>query len=63
MKSMQSEAVMDTLIQNSAQLVVALYNKDIFGSGLARGKSRRKSCGAAADNYDINCFHHCPSPL
>ena len=57
LKGMQAEAVVDALVEDTAQLAVALKDQDILHTALAGRHRRRKPCRAAADDDQINIFH------
>ena len=51
---MQAEAVVDALVEDAAQLVVALQNQDAARARLARGLQAAASpAGPAADDDDV----------
>ena len=53
----QAEAVVDALVQNAAQLAVALQNQNIAQTCVIGRARRGKSGGAAADNGKLTGFH------
>ena len=55
-KAVQTKAVMDALVQNAAQFLVALQNKDVAQTAFPCLAGSSKARGAAADNDQIN---HC----
>ena len=58
----ESESVMHALLENTAELVLALYKQHIRAV-LVRGYRGRKTCRAAAeDYYIISEFSHCRCP-
>ena len=58
----ESESVMHALLENTAELVLALYKQHVC-SVLVRGYRGRKTCRAAAeDYYIISEFSHCRCP-
>ena len=56
LEGVQAEAVVDALVQDAAQLVVALQDQDAPIPGVVCGNRCRKTGGAAADDNNI-IFH------
>ena len=56
-EAVQTEAIVDTLIEDTAQLAVTLDDKNLFGSFFAGGARRSQTGGSAADDDDIILFH------
>ena len=52
-KIMQAEAVVDALVEDAAQRVVALQEQDAARAALVRGLGRRQPGGACADDDDV----------
>ena len=55
-KAVQTKAVVDALVQNTAQLLVALQNEDVAQTAFPCLAGSSKARRAAADNDQIN---HC----
>ena len=54
---MQPEAVVDALVQNTAQFGVALQNQNILHARMPCGKRCGKPGRTAAQNHEICVFH------
>ena len=54
---MQAEAVVDALVQNAAQLAVALQDQNVAQACVIGRARRGKAGGAAADNGKLTGFH------
>ena len=57
LKGMQSEAVMDTLVQNTAQFLISLEDEDTVHAAFLRRNRSSQSCRSSAYNYDVIRFH------
>ena len=63
LKGVQTEAVVDTLIQNAAQLLIAFEDQKIGNSVFMGGDSGSKSGRTSADDDQIILFHKPDSSL
>jgi hypothetical protein len=54
---MQTEAVVDALHQNAAQLGFSVQNDHIPATGIISGNCRCHAGRAAANDYDIMIYH------
>ena len=58
---METETIVDALIQDSAQTVITLDDEDVLNTIVSSGNSCCKSCRASAYDYKIIIFHDGPS--
>ena len=56
-----SEAVVDALVEDAAELRVPFQNQDVPAARVVRGNRRSKARRAAADDEYIDLFHFVPS--
>ena len=58
LEGVQTEAVVDALVEDAAELFVTLEDKHVLCAAVIRRDCRRQSCGAAADDHDIILLFH-----
>ena len=61
LKGMEAEAVVDALVEDAAELRIALQNQDVLAARVVRGDRRGKARRAAADDEHVDLFHFVPS--
>ena len=60
-KGVESEAVVDALVEDAAELRVPFQNQDVPAARVVRGNRRGKARRAAADDEHVDLFHFVPS--
>ena len=60
LEGVQTETVMDALVQNAAQFVVALQDQNVLNTCLVGSDSSCQTGGTAADNYEFIFSHGVP---
>ena len=63
LEGVQTEAVVDTLVEDPAELFVTLKDQHVLCAVIISRDCRRQSRGTAADDDDINIFHLIHRPL
>ena len=61
LEGVESEAVVDALVEDAAELRIALQNQDVLAVRVVRGDRRSKARRAAADDEHVDLFHFVPS--
>ena len=63
LKAVQAKPIVDTLIEDAAQLFVPLDDQDFLGALFAGGAGGSQAGGSAADDNDIVFFHWASPPF
>ena len=61
LEGVESEAVVDALVEDAAELRVPLQNQDVPAARVVRGDRRSKARRTAADDEHVDLFHFVPS--